>query len=183
MRVCCGSSLTGDLPSAVWPAGLVPPVLVCRGSSLTGDLPSAVWPAGLVPPVLVCRGSSLTGDLPSAVWPAGLVPPVLVCRGSSLTGDLPSAVWPAGLVPPVLVCRGSSLTGDLNLMLILLALPAVSRYHSFLESSQRLERRGKPHMHAETNQRFVLYTNLYHKVHLSTVCMLSSASSSESMRV
>ena len=51
--MCCGSSLTGDLPSAVWPAGLVPHVFVCRGSSLTGDLPSAVWPAGLVPHVCV----------------------------------------------------------------------------------------------------------------------------------
>ena len=35
-------------------------------------------------------------------------------------------------------------------------------------------------MHTETNQRFVIYTNLYHKVHLSTVCMLPSASSSVS---
>ena len=63
MHMCCGSSLTGDLPSVVWPAGLVPHVFVCRSSSLTGDLPSAVWPAGLVPHVFVCRGSSLTGDL------------------------------------------------------------------------------------------------------------------------
>ena len=118
---------------------------MCCGSSLTGDLPSAVWPAGLVPHVFVCCGSSLTGDLPSAVWPAGLVPHVFVCCDSSLTGDLPSAVWPAGLVPHVFVCCHSSLTDRCecfaNLMLILLALPVVSRHHSFLESSQRLERR------------------------------------------
>ena len=66
--MCCGSSLTGDLPSAVWPAGLVPHVFVCCDSSLTGDLPSAVWPAGLVPHEFVCCGSSLTGDLPSASY-------------------------------------------------------------------------------------------------------------------
>ena len=184
MQMCCSFSLTGDLPSAVWPAGLAPHVFVCCGSSLTGDLPSAVWPAGLAPHVFVCCGSSLTGDLPSAVWPAGFAPHVFVCCGSSLTGDLPSAVWPAGLALHVFVCCGSSLTDRCqcfaNLMLILLALPVVSRHHSFLESSQRLERSRKPDMHAETNQKFVIYTNLYHKVHLSTVCMLPSASSSVS---
>ena len=140
--------------------------------------------AGRVGSACVCSGSSLTSDLPSAVWPAGLGPHVFVCSGSSLTSDLPSAVWPAGLVPHVFVCCGSSLTDRCecfaNLMLILLALPVVSRHHSFLDSSQRLERRWKPDMHAETNQRFVIYTNLYHKVHLSTVCMLPSASSSVS---
>ena len=60
MHMCCGSSLTGELPSAVWPAGLVPHVFVCCGSSLTGELPSAVWPAGLVLHVFVRCGSSLT---------------------------------------------------------------------------------------------------------------------------
>ena len=89
--LCFGSSLTGDLPSAVWPAGLVPHVFVCCGSSLTGDLPSAVWPAGLVPHVFVCCGSSLTSDLPSAVWPAGLVPHVCVLW---LLRDLFSTIWP-----------------------------------------------------------------------------------------
>ena len=45
---------------AVQPAGLVPHVFVCCGSSLTGDLPSVVRPAGLVPHVFVCCGSSVT---------------------------------------------------------------------------------------------------------------------------
>ena len=47
MCVFCGSSLTGDLPSAVWPVGVAACVCVCGGSSLTGDLPCAVWPAGV----------------------------------------------------------------------------------------------------------------------------------------
>ena len=64
--VCCGSSLTGDLPCAVWPAGVA--ACVCGGSSLTSDLPCAVWPAGVA--ACVYGGSSLTGDLPCAVWPA-----------------------------------------------------------------------------------------------------------------
>ena len=62
-----------------------------------------------------------------------------------IASRLPSAVWPAGLVLHVFVHCGFSLTDRCecfaNRMLILLALPVVSRYHSFLESSQRLERR------------------------------------------
>ena len=66
--MCCGSSLTDDQPSAVWPAGFAACVYVCCGSSLTSDLPSAVWsdlPAvvnflsvtfvGLVVPIVSCH--------------------------------------------------------------------------------------------------------------------------------
>ena len=51
MCVCGGSSLTGDLPCAVWPAGVA--ACVFCGSSLTGDLPCAVWPAGVAACVCV----------------------------------------------------------------------------------------------------------------------------------
>ena len=64
--MCCCSSLTGDLPSAVWPAGFTV-VYVCCCSSLTGDLPNVVWPAGFAV-VYVCCCSSLTGDLPKSLY-------------------------------------------------------------------------------------------------------------------
>ena len=75
--VYCGSSLTG-WRSAVWPAGLVACVCVCCGSSLTRDVPSMIWPAGLSACVCVLQLLFRTGDLPSAVWPAGLVACVCV---------------------------------------------------------------------------------------------------------
>ena len=103
---------------------------------LPDQRPAECGLAGRVGRMCVCCGSSLTGDLPSAVWPAGLVPHVFVCCGSSLTGDLPSVVWLAGLVSHVFVCCGSSLTDRcecfVNLMLILLALPVVSRHRPFI---------------------------------------------------
>ena len=64
--MCCGSSLTGDLPCAVWLAGVAACVCVLW---LFPDprLPCAVWPAGVA--ACVCGGSSLISDMPSAVWP------------------------------------------------------------------------------------------------------------------
>ena len=50
---CCYSSLAGDLPSAVWPAGFAV-VYVCCFSFLTGNVPSAVWPAGFAAVCVCC---------------------------------------------------------------------------------------------------------------------------------
>ena len=65
----CVVFLTGDLPSAVWPAGFAACVCVLW---LFPDRRPAVRSGrqGLLRVYVYC-GSSLTGDLPSAVWPAG----------------------------------------------------------------------------------------------------------------
>ena len=85
LYVCCCSSLTGNLPNAVWPAGLLLCMCVVALPWLE-NLPSVVWPAGFAA-VYVCCGSSLTGDLPSAVWLAGFAAVYVYC-GSFRTGDL-----------------------------------------------------------------------------------------------
>ena len=99
--VCCGSSLTGDLTSAVWPAGFAACVC-CSVCACVVAFVRVLWllpdrrPAecGLAGRVWsVCCGSSLTGDLPSAVWSdlhavvnflsvtlVGLVAPIVSCH-------------------------------------------------------------------------------------------------------
>ena len=72
----CVMFLTGDLQSAVWPAGFAAfvPVLWLfpdRRLALCGL-------AGRGDCLCVCCGSSLTGDLPCAVWPAGVTACVCV---------------------------------------------------------------------------------------------------------
>ena len=117
---------------------------------------------------------------------------VFVCCGSSLTGNLPSAVWPAGLVACVCVlrllpdrrpaeCSLARCECFTNLMLILLALPSVplpvvsDTIHFW---NQVKDWKGYENLTGTQKQRFVIYANLYHKVHLSTVYMLPSTSSS-----
>ena len=68
MCVCVLRLLPDRRPAECGLAGRVGPacVCVCCGSSLTGDLPSAVWPAGLVPHVFALW---LLRDLFSTIWP------------------------------------------------------------------------------------------------------------------
>ena len=74
---------------------------VCGGSSLTGDLPSAVWPAGVA--ACVCVWWLFPDRRLALCGLAGRGDCLCVCCGSSLTGDLPCAVWPAGVAACVCV--------------------------------------------------------------------------------
>ena len=93
--MCCGFSLTGNLPSAICPAGIVLGLhvyLVCPCQA-TGPGRECLTCTCIY--VCMCV-VSLTGDLPSAVWPAGFAVFVRVLWLFSDRRPTQCAVWPAG---------------------------------------------------------------------------------------
>ena len=88
--VCCSSSLTRDMPSAVWPAGLVTCVCVLR---LLPDRRCAEYDlASRVICMCLCIAAPLLDGRPAECGLASRVARMCLCCGSSLTGNLPSAI-------------------------------------------------------------------------------------------
>ena len=77
MHMCCSSSLTGDLPSAVWLARLVPHMFVSR--LLPDRRPAECGLAGKVGSAYVCVSRLLPDRRPAECGLAGRVGSACVC--------------------------------------------------------------------------------------------------------
>ena len=104
LLICCGSSLTGDLPSAVWPAGLAACVCMCLLRLLPDRRPAECGLAGRVGSmcVYVC--------VAAPPWPAELAACVCMCVLWFLLDRRPAECGLAGRDDHLRTCCGSSLS-------------------------------------------------------------------------